>query len=125
MAGGFGDEKFAQTSLPIGSSSRAGKKVSGLDLYFIYLGSSVATMEEARKLFDCHLRQIDPESSSGIRPLNLDDPQTEDIPVPIERPGHHPPRGGNVVFLDGRCRCLKMGESFPMIEEFLQTNRRN
>jgi len=96
------------------------EKVSALDRDFVYLGSSVATMEEARKLFDCHLKQIDPESSSGIRPLNLDDPQAENIPVLIERPGHHPPRGGNVVFLDGRCRYLKMGEAFPMIEEFFR-----
>ena len=119
MAGGFGDEKFAQTFLPIGFSSRA-EKIGALDRDFIYLGSSVATMEEARKFFDCHLKQIDPESSLGIGPLNLDDPQAENIPVPIERPGHHPPRGGNVVFLDGRCRYLKMGEAIPMIEEFFR-----
>jgi prepilin-type processing-associated H-X9-DG protein len=42
-----------------------------------------------------------------------------EIPVLIERPGHHEPDGGNVLFMDGHVEFIRMGGNWPMTKETL------
>jgi len=42
-----------------------------------------------------------------------------EIPVLIERPGHHEPDGGNVLFMDGHVEFIRMGGNWPMAKETL------
>lgn len=49
---------------------------------------------------------------------NIDDLDASSIPIVIERPGHHDPDGGHVLFLDGHVEYIKMGTKYPMVPEF-------
>lgn len=43
---------------------------------------------------------------------------TSQIPVLIERPGHHSDGGGNVIYLDGHAEYVELGD-FPMLPGFI------
>jgi prepilin-type processing-associated H-X9-DG protein len=43
-----------------------------------------------------------------------------EIPVIIERPGHHVPKGGNVLFMDAHVEFIKYPGEFPMTERFIK-----
>ncbi len=53
----------------------------------------------------------DVEEKSGL--------SRSEIPVMFDRPGHHLPGGGNVLFMDGHVEFIRMGAKFPMTEEFM------
>jgi prepilin-type processing-associated H-X9-DG protein len=42
------------------------------------------------------------------------------IPVMIEKPNHHVPDGGNVLYLDGHVEFIQLGERFPMTDAFIE-----
>jgi len=42
------------------------------------------------------------------------------IPIMIERPGHHQPNGGHVLYMDGYVEFIKYPGKFPMTEKFIQ-----
>jgi prepilin-type processing-associated H-X9-DG protein len=42
------------------------------------------------------------------------------IPVIVERPGHHSPDGGNVLYMDGHVEFLKYPSQYPMTERFIK-----
>ena len=42
------------------------------------------------------------------------------IPLLVEKPDHHKPGGGNVLFLDGHVEFIEMDEGFPMTTEFME-----
>jgi prepilin-type processing-associated H-X9-DG protein len=49
----------------------------------------------------------------------LEGRSASEIPVLIEKPHHHEPTGGNVLYLDGHVEFLELGSRFPMTEAFL------
>lgn len=42
------------------------------------------------------------------------------IPTIVERPGHHSPDGGNVLFMDGHVEFIKYPGKYPMTEPFIK-----
>ncbi len=42
------------------------------------------------------------------------------IPVIVERPGHHQPMGGHVLYLDGHVEYLRYPGKFPMSKSFIE-----
>lgn len=46
--------------------------------------------------------------------------QQSQIPLLIERPGHHEPNGGNVLYMDGHVEFLKYPGKYPMTEAFIK-----
>jgi prepilin-type processing-associated H-X9-DG protein len=43
----------------------------------------------------------------------------QSIPVMFDRPGHHVPDGGNVLYMDGHVEYVEMGAKFPMTQAFI------
>jgi prepilin-type processing-associated H-X9-DG protein len=43
-----------------------------------------------------------------------------EIPVMVERPGHHKPMGGHVLYLDGHVEYLRYPGRFPMTKSFIE-----
>jgi len=41
-----------------------------------------------------------------------------EIPILVERPEHHVPAGGNVLYLDGHVAFIRLNERFPMTDAF-------
>jgi len=49
---------------------------------------------------------------------NPDGAAAAEIPVLVERLGHHVPDGGNVIYLDGHVEFIRRNERFPMTDAF-------
>jgi len=41
------------------------------------------------------------------------------IPIMWDRPGHHVPGGGNVLYMDGHVEFVRYPGKFPMTEKFM------
>lgn len=52
--------------------------------------------------------------------LGPDAPPASMIPILVERPDHHIPMGGNVLYLDGHVEYIRFDEKFPMTAEFFE-----
>jgi prepilin-type processing-associated H-X9-DG protein len=118
------------------------------DSYF-YLGWAIASEEEGLALLDAYESlepaqrdtdlPLDPSKSSvghekiyrlreGIERFfitDINNPSASSdaqgrIPLMWERPGHHDPDGGNVLFMDGHVEYLEYPGKFPMTEAFIE-----
>ena len=118
------------------------------DSYF-YLGWAIATEKEGLALLDMYESlepaerdkdlPLDPSRSSGglekvyrlregierffitdINNPSASSDAQERIPLMWERPGHHEPDGGNVLFMDGHVEYLRYPSRFPMTEAFIE-----
>lgn len=59
-----------------------------------------------------------PRIGKGV-PFGLEHATASEIPIMIDKPDNHVPRGGNVLFLDGHVTFMKLGEGFPMTDVFI------
>ncbi len=120
------------------SSEGLTPKLAMDDHTFFYLGYAIrnqAELEafsEAYKLviatdasFNAELTGVGGEAVTLHRIRFLTDPETAEfdqldgsahIPVLIERPGNHIPRGSNILYADGHVEFIKYGEAWPVTD---------
>ena len=117
------------------------------DETYFYLGWAIATEEEGLAFLDAY-ESLDPDTYNNDIPIDpsrssmghkmlyrlrkgIDRFFIKDInvagewpaarmPVMWERPGHHDPDGGNVLFMDGHVEFIRYPGKFPMTEAFIE-----
>ncbi len=98
------------------------------DTSYFYLGYAVRSEQGLDDFADAWMQTMESDNDftkdlvepggRTVRRLSKRIQEPSEVPVLIERANNHMPDGGNVLYLDGHVKFVKMG-SFPMIQEFL------
>jgi prepilin-type processing-associated H-X9-DG protein len=81
----------------------------------------VAAYQEWARTGESMQKDITTEDGLVLRLISNDteDADPAKIPVMIEKPDHHVPTGGNVLYLDGHVEFIRLDERFPMTTKFI------
>lgn len=126
----FGDELGARLGLAWLQCSSDRSGADGTISDYIYLGYAVRSQEELDALVTVlEKKLVAPDGpmagvQDNIAPLSSELSNPAAIPVLVEWEDHHIPKGGNVLFLDGRVQFMKYPGEFPMTTEFFDAIRR-
>ena len=107
-------EEYHSVFDPILQAVQMADQVS--DQFYVYPQLVTKSLEDWEEYVAMYLAIVESERTGEKEPevrlpqlSSAGQADADRIPVLVERPGHHVPEGGNVLFLDGSVRFMKMG----------------